>query len=78
MKNRTILVAGEQWTVRVNGPEPTFMASGGALAEPTHELILFENKDGTKVREKRLPIGKFDTLSDEALKRLFNEPNRDA
>jgi len=78
MKNKTILVDGEQWTVRVNA-EPTFMASRGAVAEPTHELILFENMDGRKVRKKRLPIGTFKTFSDnEALKKLFNEPNRDA
>jgi len=77
MKNKTILVDGEQWTVRVNA-EPTFMASGGAVAELTHELILFENMDGTKVRKKRSPIGTFKTFPDEALKKLFNEPNRDA
>jgi hypothetical protein len=64
---------GEQWTVRENGPAPNFMATGSAIPEPTEERILFAKIDGMEIREATLPIGKLGTLSNQALKELFDK-----
>jgi hypothetical protein len=71
--SKILRINGEQWEVRKNGLAPSFMAAGSAIPELTEELILFEKMDGTEARGTTLPIGKYETFSNQALKELFDK-----
>ena len=63
---------GKHITATNMGPDVSVMAAGGALSQPTHEVIQFEDSNG-ETRTTSLQVGKFMTLTDMELRAIYDK-----